>query len=83
MRPYRMKCLSNFKEDCDPKKCDSPNCQRIGCRWKWNDGLWETECGYTFVFATNAEPEMLDVFEFCPYCGEEINIKDDKNEKTK
>jgi len=46
------------------------------CSWEYTGGnwdYWETGCGETFCF-TDGKP-LENGFDFCPYCGERIEIK--------
>ncbi len=47
------------------------------CEWTWDsDGFYNTKCGQGFFFDTGNVKE--NSFCYCPYCGKEIEVKDDK-----
>ena len=52
------------------------------CVWKPASGIgaliddyWDTNCGEAFYFDTGGIEE--NGFNFCPYCGKEIEVRDE------
>ena len=46
------------------------------CTWVFGHNEWHVECGHRFPFDLRFGPNRRD-FKFCPYCGEEIEVKDE------
>jgi len=46
------------------------------CEWKQDqDGNWDTGCKNAFIFTDGGPWE--NGFNFCPYCGKRIGVKEE------
>ena len=51
------------------------------CQWKEDeDGIWRSDCGNLFEFMADGPTE--NEFRFCPYCGANISIYEEKQNET-
>ena len=47
------------------------NRKKLPCHWTPDDdGIWEANCGGTFIFESDGPTE--NGFNFCPFCGKKI-----------
>lgn len=61
-------CNKSFMQHCAVIKTP--------CVWKYSiDGYYLTECEKAFEFSHD-EPFENGEFKYCPYCGKEIEVKD-------
>lgn len=50
------------------------------CIWEqtrdWEEEGWVTQCNGEFTLIGKEEPDMYEI-EYCPFCGLEIEVKED------
>lgn len=47
----------------------------LKCNWRYDGDLFKTNCGKSFIYATEDQSSITDWITYCPYCGKKVNKK--------